>query len=96
MMKLLYKPFAIVAGLISGRVGRSVFRSLWAEIDDAPPPSPGSGRGSLAKVVGAQALQGGVMAGTAAAVDRAFAGLFHHLIGVWPDKPKKKKKKKKD
>jgi hypothetical protein len=86
-MKLLYKPFALIAGLIAGRIGRSVFRSLWAKLDDAPPPKPGSGEGSALKVVGAKALQAGVMAGVTAAVDRAFARVFHYLIGVWPDKP---------
>lgn len=89
MVRLLYKPLAILAGIISGRIGRSVFRSLWAKVDDAPPPKPGSGDGSVAKVVGAQALQAGVMAGTAAAVDRMFARVFHHLIGAWPSKPPK-------
>ena len=86
-MKLLYKPFAIIAALIAGRIGRSVFRGLWAKIDDAPPPAPGSGEGNVAKVVAAQALQAGVMAGTAAAVDRVFARAFHHLIGLWPEEP---------
>jgi hypothetical protein len=88
-MRLLYKPLAIIAGLISARIGRSVFRSLWSKIDHEPPPIPGSGEGSVAKVVGAQALQAGVMAGTAAAVDRGFATVFHHLIGIWPKKPPK-------
>jgi Protein of unknown function (DUF4235) len=86
-MKLLYKPIALIAGLIAGRLGRSVFQTLWSKFDDAPPPKPGSGDGSAVKVVTAQALQAGVMAGVAAAVDRAFARVFHHLIGVWPDKP---------
>jgi hypothetical protein len=86
-MKLLYKPFALMAALIAGRIGRSMFRSLWAKIDDAPPPAPGSGEASVAKVVGAQALQAGVMAGVAAAVDRAFASAFHHLVGAWPAHP---------
>ena len=90
-MRLLFKPFAIIANMISKRVGRSVFRSVWARIDDAPPPSPKSGVGSIGKVVVAQALQAGVMAGTAAAVDRAFARFFHHLIGIWPGKPPKPK-----
>ena len=90
-MRLLYKPFAIIAGLISSRLGRSVFRALWAKVDDAPPPVPGSGEGTLVKVVGAQALQAGVMAGSAAAVDRVFARMFHHLIGIWPKKPAKAK-----
>lgn len=85
-MKLLYKPFAIIAGLIASRLSRSVFRSLWSSIDEQPPPAPGSGQGSLGKVVGAQALQGAVMAGVSAAVDRAFATSFHHLVGAWPEK----------
>jgi hypothetical protein len=87
LLRLLYKPFAIISAIIAGRVGRSVFRSIWAKIDDGPPPTPGSGGGSTMKVVGAQALQAGVMAGTAAAVDRTFARFFHHLIGIWPKKP---------
>ena len=86
-MKLLYKPIALIAGLIAGRLGRSIFRSLWAKIDNGPPPRPGSGEGSVAKVIGAQALQAGVMAGVAAGVDRAFARAFHYLIGAWPDGP---------
>jgi len=89
VIKLLYKPFAIIAGFISARVGKSVFRSLWSKFDDAPPPPPGSGEGSAVKAVGAQALQAGVMAGVAAAVNRAFAASFHHLIGAWPEKPPK-------
>ncbi len=87
-MKLLYKPFAIIAGLIASRLGRSAFRSVWSKIDHGPPPSPGSGEASAVKVVGAQALQAGVMAGVAAAVNRAFAASFHHLVGAWPDKPR--------
>jgi hypothetical protein len=86
ILRLLYKPFAIIAALIAGRIGRSVFRSLWSKIDAEPPPRPGTGEGSMAKVVGGQALQAGVMAAVAAAVDRAFAGAFHHLIGIWPTK----------
>jgi len=84
LLRLLYKPFAIVSGLIAARVGRSVFRGLWSKIDDQPPPLPGTGEGSVGKVAGAQALQAGVMAGVAAVVDRGFAVVFHHLIGIWP------------
>jgi hypothetical protein len=85
-MKLLYKPFALLGAIIAGRLGQRLFRSLWSKIDDAPPPAPGSGEASMAKVVGAQALQAGVMAGVAAAVDRAFSSVFHHLVGAWPGK----------
>ncbi len=87
VLRLFYKPFAILGAIIAGRLGRSLFRKIWAKIDEEPPPRPGSGGASTLKVVGAQALQAGVMAGTAAAVDRTFARFFHHLIGIWPKKP---------
>jgi hypothetical protein len=83
-MKLLYKPFAIIAGLIAARLGKSVFKGLWAQIDDAQPPTAATEGASLPKVVGAQALQAATMAGVAAAVDRTFARAFHHLTGIWP------------
>jgi hypothetical protein len=85
-MKLIYKPFAIIAGLIASRLGRSAFKTLWTRIDNESPPKPGSGEGSLVKLVGAQTLQAGVMAGTRATVDRLFAQAFHHLFGAWPEK----------
>jgi hypothetical protein len=88
-MRLLYKPFAIIAGLISARIGRSVFRSIWSAVDDQEPPKSDTPDAGLAKVVGAQALQAAVMASVAAVVDRGFASSFHHLIGVWPGKPAK-------
>lgn len=87
LLRLTYKPIGIVAALIAGRLGRSLFRTVWSGIDDAPPPTPGSGQAGIIKLVGAQALQAAVTAGTAAAVDRAFAGAFHELIGIWPAKP---------
>jgi uncharacterized protein DUF4235 len=88
-MKLLYKPFAIIAGVIAARVGRSIFKNLWSKIDDEPPPVPAAGNAGLGKTVGAQALEGAVMAATAAAVDGALARVFHYLLGGWPKKPPK-------
>ncbi|HEY5187425.1 MAG TPA: DUF4235 domain-containing protein [Solirubrobacteraceae bacterium] len=85
-MKLLYTPFALIAKFISGRISRSLYKTLWAKVDDQPPPLPGTGEASTAKLVGAQALQGAVMAGTAAAVNRTAARFFHHLFGAWPEK----------
>lgn len=85
-MRLLYKPLALIAGLIARMLGRSTFRSVWARVDDAPPPEPLTGEGSMAKLVGARALQAGVMAAAAAVVERLSARLFHHLIGIWPKK----------
>jgi hypothetical protein len=85
-MRLLYKPIAIIAGLISAKLGQSVFKSLWARIDDAPPPRADRADASFGKVIGAQALEGAVMKGVAAGVDRGFANSFFHLFGIWPGK----------
>ena len=86
LLRLLYRPLAIVGAIVAGRLGQSIFSKVWAKIDDAPPPKPGTGEGTTAKVIVAQTLEAGVMAGTAAAVDRTLARFFHHLIGIWPKK----------
>ncbi len=89
MRKLLYLPFAIVGSILARILGRQVFRTVWERIDDEPPPKPGEGRGSTAKVVGGKALQAAAMAGSAALVERGLARGFHHILGVWPSKPPK-------
>lgn len=83
-MKLLYKPFGLLAGIVGGLVARRVFDALWGRIDDAEPPSPTTERASWPRVLGAAALQGATFATTRAAVDRAGAKSFAHLFGIWP------------
>ena len=36
-MRLLYKPFGIIAGIIAARLGRKAFDSVWTKIDETPP-----------------------------------------------------------
>jgi len=93
-MRLLYKPFGIIGAIIAARLGRKAFDTAWAKIDNSPPPRPGTGQASAAKVIGAQAMRAGVMAASAAAVDRVFARGFHYFIGIWPKKPPKIKDEK--
>jgi hypothetical protein len=90
-MRLLYKPFGIIGAIIASLLGRKAFDSIWAKIDDEQPPKPGTGQATAAKVIGAQALRAGVMAASAAAVERLFARGFHYVIGIWPKKPPKDK-----
>ena len=87
-MKILYKPFGLIAGLIAARIGRKAFKNLWSRIDEADPPDPTTGEATLPKVVGAAALEAATMAGVAAAADRASARAFHYLTGIWPGKKK--------
>jgi hypothetical protein len=83
-MKLVYKPFAIIAGAIGGKLGQSVFKALWAKIDSGEPPKPTIEEASLGKIVGAAALEAAAVAGAKAATTRASARSFHYLTGVWP------------
>jgi Protein of unknown function (DUF4235) len=85
-MKLLYKPFDLIFRLIGRRLGRAIFQQVWSAIDDEAPPKATTRDASPGKIVGAQALEAGVMAGVGAAVDRAGVVTFHYLIGGWPGK----------
>jgi len=83
-MKILYKPFAIIAGIISSRLGHSLFKQLWATIDEDEPPGPRTAEANMTKVIGAAALEAATMASVAAAIDHASAKWFQHLTGIWP------------
>jgi hypothetical protein len=84
LVRLLYTPFALIAGVLSARLGRRIFKSLWAKVDGGEPPAPTAPEAGIGKVVGAAALEAATMAATRAAVERASAASFHHLVGVWP------------
>jgi hypothetical protein len=88
-MKLLYKPFGIIGGVISSRLGKTIFRRLWSRIDDREPPGARTADATTAKVVGAAALEAATMAGVAAAVERTTARVFHYFTGTWPGEKRK-------
>jgi Protein of unknown function (DUF4235) len=83
-MKILYKPFGIIASLIGSRIANGVFKVIWSRIDEEPPPRATTADVSFQKAVGAAALEAATMAAVGAAVDRVGARTFHHLTGIWP------------
>jgi hypothetical protein len=83
-MKLIYKPFGIVAGIIAGLLARRIFTVVWSKIDDEEPPEAKTMLASWPRVLIAAALQGVTFSVTKAAVDRAGARGWEHLFGVWP------------
>ena len=83
-MKLLYKPFGLVFGLLAGLLSKKIFDFVWARFDDQEAPKATTKRASMPKVIGAAALQGMVFKGTRAAVDRYGARGFEYLTGSWP------------
>ena len=85
-MKLIYKPFGLVVGMVGGALARRLFTAIWSRIDDAEPPKATTERASWSRVLGAAAVQGATFSATRALVDRAGAKSFAHLFGVWPGK----------
>ena len=83
-MKIIYKPFGVVLGILAGLLGKRVFDFVWERIDDEDPPKATTRQTSLAKLVGATALQGVIFKVTRVLVDRAGAKGFSRLTGVWP------------
>ncbi|MCW3008953.1 MAG: hypothetical protein JWP17_3579 [Solirubrobacterales bacterium] len=83
-MKLIYKPFGIILGLIAGMAGRKVFDAIWTKIDDEDPPKPTTELASWGKVLSVAAIQGMIFAVVKALVNRAGAKSYEHLTGVWP------------
>jgi len=84
IVKLIYKPFGIILGILAGIAGRQVFNVVWGRIDDQEPPEATTEEAPLAKVVMAAALQGAIFAVVRAGVNRAGARGYAHLTGVWP------------
>ena len=87
MTKLLYKPFAIIAGLVAGRAAGAIFKRLWAFLakETEMPLALEQSRGWTEIVVAAM-LKGAVFGGVKALVDRAFATGYFRRTGVWPGK----------
>jgi hypothetical protein len=83
-MKLVYKPFGIILGIIAGLLSKKVFEAVWGIIDKEEPPKPTTREADWTKVLAAAAVQGVTFKVTRAAVDRAGAKGWDHLFGVWP------------
>ena len=83
-MKLLYKPFGIVFGILAGLVSKRIFDFIWARFDDAEPPEAEHLDVSWPKLLLANAVQGGVFRATRAGADRGSRLAFYRATGVWP------------
>ncbi len=83
-MKLIYKPFDIVMGILSGFAAKKLFDAVWGIFDKEEPPKPTTQETTWPRVLGAAALQGVTFKVVRAAVDRGGAKGFDYLTGVWP------------
>ena len=83
-VKLLYKPFGLIFGIVAGVLAKKLFAQIWSWIDDEEPPRPTTERTTWGKVLAAALVEGVTFKVTRAAADRAGAASFSHLTGVWP------------
>ncbi len=83
-MGLIYKPFAVIIGLIGGIVGRKVFDFVWTKIDDREPPGALTEETTWPRLLAAAAIQGMIFRVTRYVIERQGAMGFRYLTGFWP------------
>ena len=83
-MKLLFIPFSVFGGLLSGFLAKKLFEQLWGVVDNQEPPKPQHRQVPLGKVVAAAALEGAIFKGTRAAIDHKSREAFANATGTWP------------
>lgn len=83
-MKLIYKPFGLVLGIIAGLLSRKIFDAIWGLFDEEEPPKATTAQTTWTKLIAATVLQAVAFKVVRAAVDRAGAKGFERLTGVWP------------
>jgi len=83
-MTLIYKPIAVLLGLLAGLISKKIFDQVWGLIDEEEPPKPNTERASWPKVLAAAAVQGVTFRLTRATIERAGAKAFAGMTGTWP------------
>lgn len=84
LVKLIYKPFGIIIGILAALVGKRAFDFVWTKIDDEDPPKATTEQAAWPKLLAAAALQGVVFKTIRVVVDRQGARGWKYLTGVWP------------
>jgi hypothetical protein len=85
MVKLLYKPFGIIFGLLGGVLASALFGKVWKAVthqDDAPDASDEE-RG-WKEILPAVALKGALAGVVRAVIHRGGATGVRSLTGTWP------------
>jgi hypothetical protein len=85
MLKLIYKPWGVLAGVLGGALAGAVFKRVWKLVsgDDDTPNATDKDR-SWTETILAATLEGAVYGAVKAAVDRGGAAGFEKATGTWP------------
>jgi hypothetical protein len=86
-MKILYKPFGLLVGVLGGLVAGRIFGRVWRLVGrEGELPEATDAESSLHEVVVVGAMQGAIFGAVKAAIDRAGADGFAFVTGTWPGK----------
>ena len=88
MIKALYKPFAILFGLLGGLIAGKIVQTVWTRVGDENevPPAPDQREASWKMVLIGAGLQGVIYALVKAAIKRGGAVGVEKATGTWPGK----------
>jgi hypothetical protein len=84
MTKLIFKPVGLIAGVISGLIGKRLFQRIWGAIDEQQPPKPQERLAPLGKLALALALEGALFRLVKGLAEHGSRQAFSRLTGSWP------------
>jgi hypothetical protein len=84
MIKILFKPFSIVGGILAGVLGKKIFEALWSVIDEEQTPDPKQRETPWRKLIPALMLEGAIFRAVRGAVDHGMRRAFTSVTGSWP------------
>jgi hypothetical protein len=83
-MKVAYKPFSIVVGILAGILSKKAFDRIWSAFTDEDPADPDDRDASWTQVVIGAAVSGAIIKIVQALVRRGGAKGFERATGYWP------------
>jgi len=83
-MKLVYKPFAIIVGLLAGMLGNKAFEKVWGAFADEDPSDPDDRDATWTEVLISAAVSGVIIKVVQALIRRGGAKGFERATGFWP------------
>ncbi len=83
-MKLIYKPFALVVGVLAGILSKKAFERIWSAFTDEDPFDPDDRDATWTEVLVSAAVSGVIIKVVQAFVRRGGAVGFERATGFWP------------
>jgi hypothetical protein len=86
--KTLYKPVGFAVGMLAGLIASKLFQTIWDRFFEDDPAEPLDRDAEWSKVLLTAVLQGAILTGVRALVNRGGAKGFERATGLWPgDEP---------